>query len=64
MLMLLLREHLSLAKSIFFILVRASPLAYYTRERGRSHYKCQTEMLSLLRFQLTQHSTFLSCDTL
>ncbi len=38
-------EHLSFAKSIFFIVVRASPLAYYTRERGRSHYKCKTEML-------------------
>ncbi len=40
------REHLSFVKSIFFIVVRASPLAYCTiRERGRSHCKCKTEML-------------------
>ena len=33
-------------KKLFFIIVRASPLAYSTtRERGRSHYKCKTEML-------------------
>ena len=39
-------EHLSFVKSIFFIVVRASPLAYCTiRERGRSHCKCKTEML-------------------
>jgi len=32
-------EHLSFAKSIFFIIVRASPLAYCTtRELLRSHY--------------------------
>jgi len=41
----LVREHLRFAKSIFFIIVRASPLASCTiRERGRSHYS-KTEML-------------------
>jgi len=42
------REHLSFAKRIFIIIVRApQELAYCTRERGRSHYKCKTEMLPI-----------------
>ena len=32
-------------KKHFFIVVRASPLASTIRERGRSHYKCKTDML-------------------
>jgi len=40
-----LREHLIFAKSIFYC--SASVLA---RERGRSHYKCKTEMLPTLIF--------------
>ncbi len=36
-----------------FFIVRASPIAYCTRERGRSHYKCKTEMLPRGLFVVT-----------